>query len=50
VPAYVTSILPAGRGDLTIENITDYVNFTAAGIDYGTASGVTLTSITSTYQ
>lgn len=46
VPSYVTGTLPAGKGGLTIENITQYSTFTAPGIDTGIGFGFTGDSLT----
>jgi hypothetical protein len=50
VPPYVTGTLPAGTGTLSVENNANFGKFTATGIDYGVAFGITATSVNATYQ
>ncbi len=50
VPAYVTGTLPAGTGNTSVENATDFSLFTAPGLDFGIGFGFTSASVTSTYQ
>ena len=50
VPSYVLDTLPAGKGTLAVENITQYKSFTAPSINYGTAFGFTGILINNTYQ
>ncbi len=50
VPAYVTGTLPAGTGSLTVENGTNFVSFSASGIDNGIGFGFNSIGINSTYQ
>jgi uncharacterized protein (TIGR03437 family) len=50
VPPFVTGTLPAGTGTLSAENLTDFISFTATGIDHGSGFGFTGNLIDSTYQ
>ncbi|HTQ54887.1 MAG TPA: hypothetical protein VMI94_10525 [Bryobacteraceae bacterium] len=50
VPSYVTSTLPAGNGDLFVENSSVFTTFSAPNLDYGFAIGATGTTINVTYQ
>jgi hypothetical protein len=50
VPAFIASVLPAGKGTLMIENSTLPTRFTAPKLDQGFAFGVTGTQINSTFQ
>lgn len=50
VPAYVLATLPAGTGSLTVENGTNFVSFSASGIDNGIGFGFNSIGINSTYQ
>jgi hypothetical protein len=50
VPAFVTASLPAGTGSLSIENGTNFVPFSASGLDSGFGFGFNGVQINSTYQ
>jgi len=50
VPGYVLSALPAGSGNLTVANYTNYGPFTATGLDSGYALGFVSYGLKSTYQ
>ena len=50
VPNYVTGSLPAGPGQLSVNNYADYGMFTATGLDVGIKYGFTGTTINATYQ
>jgi len=50
VPGYVTSTLPAASGTLGVENVSNYNTFSASGLDFGLAFGLTSTTINSKYQ
>ena len=50
VPSYITSALPAGSGNLSVENSTSFNPFSATGLDYGFAIGSVSFQINSTYQ
>ena len=50
VPNYVTAVLPAGSGSLTIANDTNYQTFSATGLDYGASVGFVAYQIKSTYR
>jgi uncharacterized protein (TIGR03437 family) len=50
VPAYVTSTLPAGSGQLGLENASSYTTFSAKGLDFGIAFGISGVTINSVYQ
>ena len=50
VPAFVTASLPAGTGSLTIENGTNFIPFSASGLDSGIGFGFSGVQINSTYQ
>ena len=50
VPAYITSALPSGTGTVTLENLSNYFQFSAPGLDYGYGFGFTATMVQATYQ
>jgi uncharacterized protein (TIGR03437 family) len=50
VPPYILSALPAGTGNTTVENGTNYSSFTATGLNYGTGFGFSGFMVSSTYQ
>jgi hypothetical protein len=50
VPAYVLAAVPAGSGNLSVANFTNYTPFTATGLDFGFAFGSISFNINSTYQ
>ena len=50
VPSYILLGLPAGTGSTTVEKTTAFTTFTASGLDYGTAIGATVVSVSSTYK
>ncbi len=50
VPQYVTGTLPAGSGNTTVENITQYSSFAATGLDFGIGFGFTSLQVNSTYN
>jgi uncharacterized protein (TIGR03437 family) len=50
VPPYVTGTLPAGSGSLSVENGTNFVSFSASGLDNGIGFGFNSIGINSTYQ
>ena len=50
VPSYVLDTLPAGKGTLAVENITQYKTFSAPNLDIGIAFGFTGILINNTYQ
>jgi uncharacterized protein (TIGR03437 family) len=50
VPGYVTLTLPAGTGNLAVENGTNFGTFTATGLDRGATFGFTGVDVSSTYQ
>jgi uncharacterized protein (TIGR03437 family) len=50
VPAYVTAGMPAGMGNLSISNYTNYQTFTATGLDRGIAAGFSSIDVNATYQ
>ncbi|MGP0073937.1 MAG: hypothetical protein ACLPWF_18645 [Bryobacteraceae bacterium] len=50
VPSYVTLTLPAGTGNLAVENGTNFGTFTATGLDHGATFGFTGVDVSSTYQ
>ena len=50
VPGYVTSTLPAGTGDLTVENAASYGTFSATGLNFGISFGFNGAQINNTYQ
>ena len=50
VPNYVTNVLPAGTGSLSIANYTQYKTFTASGLDIGTAAGFSSEQSNATYK
>jgi uncharacterized protein (TIGR03437 family) len=39
VPSYILGAMPAGTGNMTVQNQSAYVPFTASGLDYGFMSG-----------
>jgi len=50
VPNAVTLSLPAGTGSVQVGNNTPFSTFTATGLNFGYALGVTATSINATYN
>lgn len=50
VPNYVTNLLPAGTGNLTIANYTQFQTFSASGLDRGISAGFSSEQINATYQ
>ena len=50
VPSYVTDVLPAGNGNLSIANYTQFTTFKPSGLDLAIAAGFTSDQINSTYQ
>ena len=50
VPAFVTGTLPAGSGNLSVENGTNFVSFSATGLDSGFGFGFNSIQINSTYN
>ncbi len=50
VPPYVTGTLPAGAGNVLVENTTSFSTFAATGIDIGFGYGFTGTLVNTTYQ
>jgi len=50
VPAYITSALPAGNGQVTVENATSFSTFTAPGLDFGYGFGYVSAAVQSTFQ
>jgi len=50
VPSYVTSVLPAGSGMVTLANYTNFKTFTAANLDFATSVGYLSYSTNATWQ
>jgi hypothetical protein len=50
VPSYILTALPAGTGNVTVENSTNYQTFTASGINNGIALGYVATQVASTFN
>ena len=50
VPSFVTGTLPAGNGSLSVATGTNFVQFSATGIDQGYGFGLDSIQINSTYQ
>lgn len=50
VPNYVTNVLPAGKGTLSIANYTNYQTFSATGLDNALAAGFSSDLINAVYQ
>jgi len=50
VPSYILGTLPAGTGTTTIENGTNYMPFTATGLNSGIAFGYNGVQVNSTYK
>ena len=50
VPPYVLAALPAGTGNVTVSNETNYTPFSASGIDLGLALGLVSYSSNSTFN
>jgi hypothetical protein len=50
VPGYVTSALPPGSGTLEVDNVSTYAPFSATGLDFGIAFGISGTTVNSVYQ
>jgi hypothetical protein len=50
VPPYVLAALPAGTGDMSVSNYTNYTTFTATGLDLGIAAGFVTYDVNSAYQ
>jgi uncharacterized protein (TIGR03437 family) len=48
VPSYILMALPAGTGNVTVENSTNYQTFTASGINNGIVIGYVSTQVSST--
>jgi len=49
VPAYVTGTLPAGTGTTMVEN-DSFSAFSAPGLDYAAADGITASSVNTSFQ
>jgi hypothetical protein len=50
VPGYVTSSLPAAPGTLGVDNVSNYTTFSASGLDFGIAFGISGVTVNSVYQ
>ena len=50
VPPYILFALPAGSGTSTLENSTNFSQFSATGIDYGYAIGSVSVSVNSSFK
>ncbi len=50
VPSYVTSVMPAGSGSLSISNYTNFTTFSPAGLDIAFALGFSSEMANATYQ
>jgi hypothetical protein len=50
VPSYVTGVMPAGSGMVTLANYTNYKTFTASGLDFATSVGYVAFSANATFQ
>jgi uncharacterized protein (TIGR03437 family) len=50
VPGYVTSALPAASGTLGVENVSNYTTFSASGLNFGIAFGISGVTVNSVYQ
>jgi len=50
VPGYVLAAMPAGSGELTVANYSNFQTFSASGLDYGISYGFVTYSINPTYQ
>ena len=50
VPAYILAALPAGTGNVTVKNTTNYQTFTASGLNYGAAQAIVGVQVNSTFN
>src|ERR1700722_6315242 len=50
VPGYVTSTLPASSGTLGVENVSNYTTFSASGLNFGIAFGISGVTVNTVYQ
>ena len=50
VPGYVTRSLPAAPGTLGVDNVSNYTTFSASGLDFGIAFGISGVTVNSVYQ
>jgi uncharacterized protein (TIGR03437 family) len=50
VPGYVTALLPAGSGSVSVTNYSNYKTFSAPGLDFGATAGFVTYSVNSTFQ
>jgi uncharacterized protein (TIGR03437 family) len=50
VPGYVTSALPAASGTLGVENVSNYTTFSASGLNFGIAFGLSGITVNTVYQ
>jgi uncharacterized protein (TIGR03437 family) len=50
VPSYVLLSLPSGTGSTSVESTTNPTLFSASGLDLGSAVGIVLVSVSSTYN
>jgi hypothetical protein len=50
VPSYILLALPAGTGATLIQNSTNFSQFSASGLDFGTAIGAESFQVSTTYN